>query len=112
MDNSWPPRIRTDATAFDAYRARFLDQDPQGYAHASDALSGIDLNEDLRALRCPCLFLAGEHDLQRPPASVAAQAAFVEGAHFDVVPQAGHLMAVQQPAQVAARIVAFIAGDK
>jgi 3-oxoadipate enol-lactonase len=112
MDNSWPPRIRTDMRAFDAYRSRFLAQDSQGYAWASAALSEIDLREDLGALRCPCLFLAGEHDLQRPPARVAEQAALAAHARFEVVPEAGHLMAVQQPAQVAAQIVAFMQGGR
>lgn len=112
MDNSWPARIRVDAGAFEAYRARFLDQDPHGYAHASAALAEIDLQDSLRALHCPCLFLAGEFDLQRPPARVATQAALVAHASFEVVPEAGHLMAVQQPAAVAARIAAFMAGGQ
>lgn len=112
MDNSWPARIRVEARAFEAYRARFLDQDPQGYAYASAALAEVDLHEALRALHCPCLFLAGEYDLQRPPARVAAQAALVAHARFEVVPGAGHLMAAQQPDKVATRIAAFMAGER
>lgn len=110
MDNSWPPVIRTDVHAFARYRAQFLANDATGYALASQALSHVDLLPVLPTLRCPCLMLAGEHDLQRPPALIEAQAARVPGARFAVVPASGHLMAVQQPAAVAARILAFISG--
>jgi 3-oxoadipate enol-lactonase len=113
LDQSWPPVLRNDPRALDAYRAyraRLLANDPVCYALANDALSDIDLREQLPALRCPCLLLAGEHDLQRPPARVAAQAALVPASVFDTVP-AGHLMAVQQPAYVLDKIHAFLDGD-
>ncbi|MFT4069568.1 alpha/beta fold hydrolase [Paraburkholderia sp.] len=113
LDQSWPPVLRDDPRALDAYRAyraRLLANDPVCYALANDALSDVDLRAQLPALRCPCLLLAGEHDLQRPPARVAAQAALIAGSAFDTVP-AGHLMAVQKPAQVLDRIEAFIDGD-
>lgn len=114
LDKSWPPVLRNDPRARDAYRvyrARLLANDPVCYALANDALSDIDLRAKLPALRCPCLLLAGEHDLQRPPARIAAQAALVAGSVFDTVP-AGHLMAVQRPVHVLDRINAFIDGDK
>jgi len=111
LARSWPPMLRCDIEVFEGYRRRFLANDPVGYALASHALSDIDLWAQLPLLQCPCLFLAGEHDLQRPPARVAAQAALVARAVFDVVP-AGHLMAVQRPAEVAAKIAAFIAGSQ
>lgn len=113
LDQSWPAVLRDDSRALDAYRAyraRLLANDPVCYALANDALSDIDLHAQLPALRCPCLLLAGEHDLQRPPARVAAQAALIAGSTFDTVP-GGHLMAVQKPAQVLDRIQAFIEGD-
>ncbi|MGF6768253.1 3-oxoadipate enol-lactonase [Paraburkholderia sp. GAS199] len=108
LDNSWPPILRNDKAAYDEYRARFVTSDPTGYAFASRALSEIDLSAALGALACPCLVLAGEHDLQRPPERLAQQAARMTQTSFDVVPLAGHLMAAQQPAEVARRIVAFI----
>lgn len=109
LDNSWPPVLRSDVPAFNRYRARFVANDPTGYAFASHALSGIDLSAAREALACPCLVLAGEHDLQRPPGRLASQAASMAQSSFEVVPSAGHLMAVQQPAEVAKRIGAFIA---
>lgn len=108
LANSWPVVLRSDMHAFDRYRERFIAQQANGYAQASEALSEIDLSSALASLACPCLFLAGEFDVQRPPQRVAAQAKQVHGADFATVPQAGHLMAVQQPAEVAARIDRFI----
>jgi 3-oxoadipate enol-lactonase len=112
LANSWPAPLRIDTHAFDTYRDRFLAQDANGYAHASEALSEIELSSALASLDCPCLFLAGESDLQRPPHRVAMQAKRVAGASFAVVPWAGHLMAVQQPDEVAARIEEFIAENE
>ena len=107
LARSWPAQLRGDGRAFERYRARFVAGDPLGYALASRALCDIDLSARLPSLGCPCLFLAGEHDVQRPPSRVAAQAALVMHAAFDVVP-AGHLMAVERPAAVSAKIAAFI----
>jgi 3-oxoadipate enol-lactonase len=110
LGNSWPAHLRDgNQAAFDAYHARFVASDAIGYAYANRALSGIELSPALESLACPCLFLAGEFDVLRPPERVAAQARRVRGAAFDVVGSAGHLLAVQQPATVAARIAAFIA---
>ncbi len=108
LDNSWPPVLRRDASAFNRYRERFITRDPAGYEFASRALSGIDLSDVLGTLVCPCLVLAGEHDLQRPPERLAQQAARMVRTRFEIVPSAGHLMASQQPAEVAKHIGAFI----
>lgn len=105
---SWPAMLRGDDLAFARYRARFAAIDPVSYALATRALCDIDLSARLPALRCPCLFLAGVHDLQRPPATVAAHAAVVPEASFALVPS-GHLMAMQCPGEVIARTAAFIA---
>ena len=110
LDQSWPAVLRNEPRSFDAYRARLLANDPVSYALANDALSDIDLGTRLPALRCRCLLLAGQYDLQRPPVRIAAQAALVPGGVFDTV-AAGHLMAVQSPAQVLGKIRAFIDGD-
>lgn len=111
LAQSWPAMLRGDTARFERYRQRLLDCDPLSYAFANRALSDIDLSTRLSTLSCPCLFLAGEHDLQRPPARVASQAALVGHASFAVLPT-GHLMAVQSPAEVAARTAAFIAGSR
>ncbi|OLL33290.1 hypothetical protein BTH42_02570 [Burkholderia sp. SRS-W-2-2016] len=111
LAQSWPPVLRDDPHAFERYRARLLANDPVGYAHANDALGDIDLSAQLPALRCPCLLLAGEHDLQRPPARVAAQAAQIPGSVFATLP-AGHLMALQRPAQLLDAIRGFIDGGR
>ena len=111
LAQSWPAMLRGDGQAFARYRQRLLAGDPIGYALANRAFCDIDLAARLPALARPSLWLAGEHDLQRPPARVAALAAGVPGVTFAVV-SAGHLMAVQRPAEVIARTLAFIAGSR
>jgi 3-oxoadipate enol-lactonase len=111
LAQSWPAMLRCDMPVFERYRRRLVATDPLGYAFANRALSDIDLSAQLASLPCPCLFLAGEHDLLRPPPRVASQAALVGHATYEVVP-AGHLMAVQRPAEVSAKIGAFIARSR
>jgi 3-oxoadipate enol-lactonase len=110
LARSWPEVLRADPSsrAWHAeYRAQFLANDPVSYGLATRALADVDLAGRWQALRVPCLVLAGAHDLQRPPARLAAQAEAIPGARFETV-AAGHLMAAQAPTQVAARIEAFV----
>jgi 3-oxoadipate enol-lactonase len=45
---------------------------------------------ELRELRVPTLFIAGEEDVVFPPPAAAALANLVPGAKLESVPQAGH----------------------
>jgi 3-oxoadipate enol-lactonase len=110
LARSWPPALRDDTPALERhrdYRARMLANDPVSYALAARALGDVDFGDRLRSLTCPCLILAGTHDLQRPAEGLAAVAREIPGATFETV-DLGHLMAVQDPARVAARIAAFV----
>lgn len=105
LANSYPAGIRRDASAFQAYRARFLGCDPVGYAHANQALAGADLDARLAQLRCPVLVVAGRHDLLRPPAYARRVADAIPAARYIEI-DSGHLMAVQAPAALAEAIAA------
>ncbi|AOB33583.1 hypothetical protein AKI39_09805 [Bordetella sp. H567] len=105
LANSYPPGIRRDAAAFDAYRARFLGCDPVGYAHANQALAHAELDGRLADLRCPVLVVAGRHDVLRPPAYARRIADAIPGARYTEI-DSGHLMAVQAPTALAQAIAA------
>ena len=112
LGKSWPPALRADDEArarFAAYRSRMLGNDPAAYAHALRAFVDVALGRRLSELSCACLVLAGLHDLQRPPQAVRASTAAMPAVTFETLP-AGHLMAVQAPVMVAARIAAFVPG--
>lgn len=106
LANSYPLVRGFDPVAQATYRARFLANDPVSYALANQALSEIDLSDALAALRCPCLLLAGHHDIQRPVARVALHAATLADVEMRMIGGA-HLMAVQVPTQVARHILDF-----
>lgn len=61
----------------------------------------------LGSLTAPTLVLAGEHDAIREDHSGAIAAA-VPGARLDVLPGTTHMLVAEEPAEVAARILAFL----
>jgi 3-oxoadipate enol-lactonase len=106
LGNSYPPQVQRDSAVYDAYRARFLENDPKSYGAINMAFARFDATPDLSALRCPALVLAGTHDKLRPPVQVRAVADRIEGATYAEI-DSGHLMPVQAPAALAAAMMAF-----
>lgn len=106
---SYPLALRRDEAAFARYRARFLATDPASYAAANLALADADIAERLPEITQPCLFLAGRHDLLRPPAEIARLSRAVAGAQFATV-ESGHIMPMQAPVEMAEHLLAFFRG--
>ncbi|MFT3691003.1 3-oxoadipate enol-lactonase [Paenirhodobacter sp.] len=79
----------------------------EGYIGCCAAIAAADLTESTRALRLPVLALAGDEDGSTPPDLVRATAALC-GAEFHLIPDAGHIPCVEQPAATAARLTAFL----
>ena len=111
LDRSYPPRLRGTGSAYAAYRALFLANDPVAYAHANRALAEADLDGRLEQLDHPALVLAGRYDLLRPPEMMAEIAARLPDAEYAVV-ESGHLMAVQAPEELARRLVDFLQSSR
>jgi pimeloyl-ACP methyl ester carboxylesterase len=61
-------------------------------------------------VRAPTLVLAGEHDELLGRAPQQALAAAIPSARFELVPDAGHALTLEQPEQVADRVAAFFFG--
>jgi 3-oxoadipate enol-lactonase len=108
LDRSYPPIVRRDEAAYLTYRGRFLANDPVGYAHINMAFAGVNLLDRLPELDHPCLVLAGAHDRLRPQDKVEAIGRTIPGAEFAVI-DSGHLMAAQAPAEMARRLIDFLA---
>ena len=107
LARSYPEALRADPEAFEAYRERFLANDPGSYAMANAALAGTRVAERLTSLTMPCLVLAGRHDLLRPPAEVEATARAIPHARLATI-ESGHLMPVQAAPAMAGQIVPFL----
>jgi 3-oxoadipate enol-lactonase len=103
---SYPPEAMPDRAAYDAYRSRFLANDPKSYAAINTAFARFDATPDLAAIRAPTLVLAGTHDRLRPPAQTRQIAERIAGMHYNEI-DAGHLMPVQAPSAMAAAMLSF-----
>lgn len=80
----------------------------EGYVATCAALRDADLRVAVKSVQTPALVLCGDEDLATPPALGRELAAALPNAHFALVPQAGHLPAIEQPAAVATQIGQFL----
>jgi len=100
-------RERPDLVA--SLRQRILAASPPGIANALHGLAGrADSRETLPTIDVPTLVLVGAEDVLTPPAEAATMAAATQRARLDVIPAAGHLANLENPAAVNAALRAFL----
>jgi 3-oxoadipate enol-lactonase len=107
LARSFPDTIIRERNAYEEYRGRFLANDPVSYGLANRAFADSNVEHTIPTLRCPCLLLAGRHDLLRPPSEVHALAERFPDARFELI-ESGHLMPLQAPAAVAGHMLRFL----
>ena len=101
-------RERPDLVA--SLRARILATPPPAIASALHGLAArADSRETLPTIAVPTLVMVGAEDALTPPAEAALLAAAIPRARFDVIPGAGHLANLENPAAVNAALGAFLA---
>jgi 3-oxoadipate enol-lactonase len=86
-------------------QARGFDRTSLGYAMAAVFGRGTI---DVSGLEHPTLVVVGEYDTATPPACAHRIAQAIDGASVEVIPQAGHLTAEEQPEAVAALLRPFL----
>jgi pimeloyl-ACP methyl ester carboxylesterase len=97
--------------ALQAPRAMADAQDPEAVAGAVEALAGrADRRPDLAAMDMPALVIASSEDVLTPPALSEAMVAAMPDARLHVMDGAGHLSALERPAEWADVVRAFLAG--
>ncbi|CAM3150595.1 3-oxoadipate enol-lactonase [Paracoccus aminovorans] len=107
MDRWFGPAFR--ATPELALWRNMLARSPaEGYVAACTALSQADQTQATAALRLPALVIAGDSDGASPADVVRATAALIPGADFRIIPGAGHLPCIEQPAAYAAILTPFL----
>lgn len=106
LARSYPDILREQGNAYVDYVARFTTNDPTSYAHILRALLSVNFEGALERIVCPTLFIAGKHDLVRPPETTAKAAQRVPGAGFLEI-EGGHMPSVQAPAALAAALIQF-----
>ena len=66
--------------------------------------------EELPKIKAPTLMIVGEEDMATPVGKAKRIAQKIPGAKLVVIPHAGHLCTVEEPAAVTAAIEEFLSG--
>ncbi len=81
----------------------------KGLAALLASARGASVRGELKSISCPTLVLAAEDDYFIPLDRCRALAEAISGARFEVMAGAGHAIVVEQPEELAGRIVEFLA---
>jgi pimeloyl-ACP methyl ester carboxylesterase len=82
---------------------------PEGIAGASRGMAQrLDSTDLLPHIHCPVLVITGEQDSLMTPQKVQAYAARIPDAQFVVIPEAGHLSNLEQPARFDQALRSFL----
>jgi 3-oxoadipate enol-lactonase len=96
LDKSYPPTLGEPA-AYEAYRGRYLGNDPVGFGLAHRMLAATNMLYMLPKISVPTMVVAGKHDTVRPPAGTEELAKKIPGARFELVEEAGHFLPTTGP---------------
>jgi 3-oxoadipate enol-lactonase len=83
------------------WRATIAATPAEGYAGCAEAIAGMDLEDDITAVRAPTLVIAGRHDPATPPPHGELIASRIPGARLELVDGA-HLSNYERPDEVTA----------
>ena len=89
-------------------RERFLANDPRGYARCCEAIAAMDLRPAISRIAAPTMILAGADDPATPVAMMAEIRDRIAGAMLHVLPEAAHLLAIEQSVTVTAMLARFL----
>jgi 3-oxoadipate enol-lactonase len=90
------------------FRQRLVTTDTTGYMGCCAAVGSVDTAARLGAIKAPALVIAGELDQGTPVEMARTLADGIPEARLEVLKEASHLSAVEQPAAFAASVMAFI----
>ncbi len=84
--------------------------DPRGYAAAARAVSDYNWTAELSRVTVPVLILQGLDDQLTPPGGSVKMSRALPHARLVMVDEAGHNLAIEQPAVFQSSVLAFAAG--
>jgi 3-oxoadipate enol-lactonase len=96
-----PERVR-------GYRTLLERSAPEGYLATLAALAEGDLRDRVSRLSCPTLVVSGALDAATPPDLGRELSAAIAGSAFRLLPEAAHLMSVEQPRALADTLMGFL----
>jgi 3-oxoadipate enol-lactonase len=89
-------------------RRMIVETPAHGYAACCAAIRDMDLRETIRAIRLPTLIIAGDKDPATPPAKAYEIGERIPGAKLEVIPDAAHLVSIEQDVAFDASLLAFL----
>jgi 3-oxoadipate enol-lactonase len=96
LDKSYPPTLG-EPKAYEAYRGRYLGNDPVGFGLAHRMLAATNMLYMLPKVSVPTMVVAGKHDTVRPPAGTEELSKKIPGARFELIEEAGHFLPTTGP---------------
>lgn len=109
MDRWFAPGFRTTPEAL-AWETLLMRGDDAGYLATCRVLAAADLRDTSPAIACPVLMLGGSADGSTPEALVRDTAAAIPGARVEIIAGSGHIPAIDNPAETARLLDAFLRG--
>lgn len=91
-------------------RDRFLQMDPRGYAACCRVIRDMDLRQDIGSIAAPTLVIAGAEDPATPVAMMEDIRARLAGSELVILPNAAHLLAIEQAGRVTRHLLSFLGG--
>jgi 3-oxoadipate enol-lactonase len=105
LDKSYPPDL-SDRPTYDAYRGRYMANDPVGFGNAFRMMAKTNLINLLETVQAPSLVIAGRQDYIRAVAVTEGIAKKIPGARFEII-DAGHFMPTTSPEALLALLQDF-----
>ena len=103
------PALRTGSPALHAgCRNMLVRQLVPGYTGSCAAVRDADHTGLVGRIAAPTLVLVGDQDGSTPPPLVRSMADLIPGARFEIIPGAGHIPCVEQPAAFVACLRRFL----
>lgn len=101
--------FRSEPTiAVDSVRHMLLTTPPQGYAGCCAAIRDMDLRDVITDIRVPTLIVVGADDPATPPEKAEEIREHIPGARLEVIPEAAHLLNIEQDVAFTATLIAFL----
>jgi 3-oxoadipate enol-lactonase len=82
----------------------------EGYIGCAYAIRNMDLRADDARIVCPTLIIVGEDDPATPVSAAREMNAAIKGSKLVIIPEAAHIVTIEQPAAVSRAIGDFLAG--
>lgn len=110
--SAWSQGTRSDPNTMRIYLQRLRELDPQLLYRDYVACNAWDRTADLGAIEVPTLVICGDADRMTPPQYSLDLQLTIKASQLLIVPGAGHMVMLEQPALVASAVQQFLTGLK